>query len=111
MPMSVGTVGGLTRTHPSASASLKMLSVSEAPELARIVAAVGLVQNLAALRALVAEGIVHGHMQLHAANLALSTDATQAERPHLVAKLRERLNDKRRISLQDAWEILAAIRT
>lgn len=110
LPLSVGIVGGVTRTHPAASACLKILQVENAPELARIVAAVGLVQNLAALRALSSEGIVRGHMRLHAANLALGTNATEAERPLLIAQLRERLDLKNRISLQDAQEILGAMR-
>jgi hydroxymethylglutaryl-CoA reductase len=64
LPLSVGTVGGVTRLHPTARVALKMLGVSHADELARICAAVGLVQNLGALKALATVGIVKGHMQL-----------------------------------------------
>ena len=66
MPLAVGIVGGATRAHPAAKVALKVLGVQTAAELAGVAAAVGLAQNLAALRALVAEGIQRGHMALHA---------------------------------------------
>ena len=71
MPLSVGTVGGVTRLHPTAAACLKVLGSPDAQRLARIAVAVGLAQNLSALRALSAEGIQEGHMRLHKANLDL----------------------------------------
>ncbi|AEC19841.1 HMG-CoA reductase [Pusillimonas sp. T7-7] len=75
MPMPVGLVGGATKTHPLAQLSLKILNVASAQELAEIAAAVGLAQNLAALRALSTEGIQRGHMALHARNIALLAGA------------------------------------
>ncbi|MGC8878513.1 MAG: hydroxymethylglutaryl-CoA reductase, degradative [Anaerolineae bacterium] len=66
MPMAVGIVGGTARVHPTAQVALKILGVQSARELAEIIAAVGLAQNLAALRALATEGIQRGHMRLHA---------------------------------------------
>ncbi len=75
MPMAVGTVGGVTRSHPMAQLALRVLGVSKAKELAEVMAAVGLAQNLGALRALVQEGIQHGHMRLHARNLAVMAGA------------------------------------
>lgn len=66
MPMAVGIVGGTARTHPTAQVALKILGVKSARELAEVIAAVGLAQNLAALRALATEGIQRGHMRLHA---------------------------------------------
>ena len=75
MPMAVGTVGGATRTHPIARTALKILGVSSARELAEVMAAVGLAQNLGALRALVQEGIQRGHMRLHARNLVIMAGA------------------------------------
>lgn len=75
MPMAVGTVGGATRTHPTARTALKILGVSSARELAEVMAAVGLAQNLGALRALVQEGIQRGHMRLHARNLVIMAGA------------------------------------
>lgn len=72
LPLSVGTVGGVTRLHPTAAVCLKVLGSPDASGLARILAAVGLAQNLSAVRALSAEGIQAGHMALHATNLALA---------------------------------------
>ncbi|MFB0543591.1 MAG: hydroxymethylglutaryl-CoA reductase, degradative [Candidatus Bathyarchaeia archaeon] len=75
MPMVVGTVGGSTRVHPVAKVALKMLGVESARELAEVMGAVGLAQNLAALRALATEGIQSGHMRLHARNLVIMAGA------------------------------------
>ncbi len=72
VPLSVGTVGGATRSNPVARICLKILGVKTAKELAAVMAAVGLAQNFAALRALVKEGIQRGHMKLHARQIALS---------------------------------------
>ena len=69
LPMALGTVGGATRSHPGAQVCLQLMQVHSAQELAGIVAAVGLAQNLAALRALATEGIQRGHMGLHACRL------------------------------------------
>ena len=71
LPLAVGTVGGVTRLHPSAQAALSLLGQPGARELANIIAAVGLAQNLSALRALASEGIQRGHMSLHRSNLDL----------------------------------------
>ncbi len=71
VPMAVGTVGGVTRLHPTARASLKILGFPSAKELSEIIVAVGLAQNLSALRALACEGIQKGHMDLHSKNLQL----------------------------------------
>ncbi|MDT0684419.1 hydroxymethylglutaryl-CoA reductase, degradative [Roseicyclus sp. F158] len=79
LPMALGIVGGATRTHPAAQAALKLMQVSSADELAQITAAVGLAQNMAALRALATEGIQRGHMTLHARNIAITAGATGAE--------------------------------
>ena len=72
LPMAVGTVGGVTRLHPTAAACLKVLGDPDAKRLAAIAVSVGLAQNLAALKALSGEGIQKGHMALHASNLALA---------------------------------------
>ena len=76
IPLQAGVVGGATRAHPIAKIALKILRVKRASKLAEIMAAVGLAQNLAALRALVTEGIQKGHMKLHAKNLAMMAGAT-----------------------------------
>ena len=79
MPMAVGLVGGATKTHPSARAALELMGVSSAGELGEICVAVGLAQNMAALRALATEGIQRGHMALHARNIAIMAGATGDE--------------------------------
>jgi len=110
VPMAVGTVGGVTRLHPTARVALKILGISKAEDLARICAAVGLVQNLGALKALATVGIVKGHMQLHAANLAIAAGAEI----HEIARVRDRLTEvlrvEKNINLTRAREILEAIR-
>ena len=78
IPIVVGTVGGASTVHPIAKICLKILGVSGAPELAEVMGSVGLAQNLAALRALVSEGIQKGHMRLHAHNIAISAGARGA---------------------------------
>src|SRR5699024_5782862 len=72
MPMPVGLVGGATRVHPAARADLRIAEVTTAQYLGEIIVAVGLAQNLAALRVLATEGVQRGHMSLHAKNLAAS---------------------------------------
>jgi hydroxymethylglutaryl-CoA reductase len=79
MPMAVGIVGGATRVHPTAQAALKMMGVTTARQLAEIMVAVGLAQNLAAIRALATEGIQRGHMALHARQVATAAGATGDE--------------------------------
>ncbi len=79
MPMAVGIVGGATKVHPVAQLALKMLQVRTAGELAEIIVAVGLAQNLAAIRALATEGIQRGHMGLHARQVAIAAGATGAQ--------------------------------
>ncbi|MNK26161.1 3-hydroxy-3-methylglutaryl-coenzyme A reductase [compost metagenome] len=79
MPMPVGLVGGATKTHPLAQLSLKIMDVKTAQELGEIAVAVGLAQNLGALRALATEGIQRGHMALHARNIALVAGAAGDE--------------------------------
>ena len=77
--MALGIVGGATRTHPAAQAALKLMRIGSAQELAEVTAAVGLAQNMAALRALSTEGIQRGHMALHARNIAITAGASGPE--------------------------------
>ncbi|MES2639244.1 MAG: hydroxymethylglutaryl-CoA reductase, degradative [Myxococcota bacterium] len=79
LPLQVGTVGGPIRVHPTVQANLKVAEVSGARDLACLMAAVGLVQNLGALRALATEGIQEGHMRMHARTVALGAGAEPAE--------------------------------
>ena len=102
MPMAVGMVGGATRVHPSARAALKLMGVKTASELAEIIVSVGLAQNLGALRALATEGIQHGHMALHARQVALAAGASE----ELVSALAEQLVKEGNIHIERAIEIL-----
>jgi len=110
LPMALGTVGGVTRIHPFAKIALKILKIEHADELARICAAVGLVQNLAALKALSTVGIVRGHMELHAANLALAAGSTTDEIPWVRKKLLELIKQKKNIGISVAQDILRELR-
>ena len=76
LPMAVGLVGGATRTHPMAQVARKILGVDQAVDLGKVMCAVGLAQNLGALRALTQEGIQQGHMRLHARNLVVMAGAS-----------------------------------
>jgi len=112
MPLAVGTVGGATRSHPSARIALKILGLDvteeEGPQsdgeraagdagkvsrrrgarrLSEIVAAVGLAQNLAALRALATTGIQKGHMRLHARQVAVAAGAEGEAVEHVAGQL------------------------
>jgi len=105
MPTAVGIVGGFTRVHPTTRAALKVLGVKTAQELAEIIVAVGLAQNLAALRALATEGIQKGHMALHARQLAIAAGATDAQIEQVVA----RLMVGHQFTLEAAQEILRGL--
>ncbi len=102
LPLALGIVGGATRTHPVARVALKLLGVETARELAEIVAAVGLAQNLAALRALATEGIQRGHMALHARQVALAAGAPEA----LAQQIADRMVAEGNIRLDRAEAIL-----
>ncbi len=102
LPLQVGIVGGATKVHPISRIALKILGVKTAKELAEIMAAVGLAQNLAALRALVHEGIQKGHMRLHARNLAIMAGA-QGE---LIDKIAERMISEGKIRFDYAKKLL-----
>ena len=80
IPLAIGTVGGLTALHPLAKLSLEILQKPSAPELMQIIAAAGLAQNFAALRALTTKGIQHGHMKMHLMNILNQQNATEAEK-------------------------------
>jgi hydroxymethylglutaryl-CoA reductase len=106
MPMAVGIIGGATRVHPIAKIALKILGVKSARELAEVMVAVGLAQNLAALRALAHEGIQRGHMSLHARNIAIMAGATG----ELIDIIAERMVEERKIRMDRAKELLEEYR-
>jgi len=109
-PIIVGTVGGVTALHPTASMCLRMMGIESANQLSQIIAAVGLVQNLGAIRALCTEGIIQGHMKLHIDNLLMGAGATDSEMPVLKKQLQDSLLINKRVSLSNAFELLATIR-
>jgi len=102
VPMAVGLIGGATATHPVAKIAIKILGVKSASELAQVIAAVGLAQNLAALKALATEGIQRGHMTLHARNIALMAGATG----EMVDRIADIMVKERRVRMDRAKELL-----
>jgi len=106
MPLAVGIVGGATKVHPLAKLCLKILGVKTAKELAEIIGAVGLAQNLAALRALATEGIQKGHMRLHAKNIAVMAGATG----DLIDKVAEIMIKHKKIRFDFAQEVLEKLK-
>ena len=103
LPLAVGTVGGATRAHPMAQVALKILGTQGARALSEIMAAVGLAQNMAALRALATEGIQRGHMSLHARQIAVAGGASGAD----VDRVAARLVELGEVRVERAREILA----
>ena len=106
LPMAVGLVGGATKTHPTAKAAIEVLGVKTATELGQVIAAVGLAQNLAALRALATEGIQRGHMALHARNIAVQAGANGSEIDLIV----KGMIDNQNITMDNAMQILKGLR-
>jgi hydroxymethylglutaryl-CoA reductase len=102
MPMAVGLVGGATASNPVAKLAVKILGIKTARELAEVIVSVGLAQNLAALRALAAEGIQRGHMGLHARNVAISVGATG----NLIDKVAAQMVAERKVRMDRAKELL-----
>lgn len=105
MPMAVGLVGGATKTHPAAQAALRVLKVRSAQELAQVTVAVGLAQNMAAIRALATEGIQRGHMALHARNIAILAGAVGGEVDVVAGELAA-AHDVRAARAHDLLEVL-----
>jgi hydroxymethylglutaryl-CoA reductase len=102
LPMALGIVGGATRVHPSAQVALQILGVKSAQELSEVVAAVGLAQNFAALRALATDGIQKGHMRLHAKQLAVAAGASE----QLVSEIVEVMVREGNIRLERAKQLV-----
>ena len=102
LPMAVGLIGGAVKTHPIARIAMKILNVKSANEFAEVIAAVGLAQNLAALRALSDEGIQRGHMSLHARNIAITAGA----KDQMIDLVAEQMVKERKVRVDRAKEIL-----
>jgi hydroxymethylglutaryl-CoA reductase len=110
IPMAIGLVGGATATHPTAKTCVKILGVKipgGASELSQIICAVGLCQNLGALRALASEGIQRGHMGLHARNLAVQAGAKDNE----IDEVAEMLKQSGTVRADVAEKFLSELRT
>lgn len=105
MPMAVGLVGGATKVHPTAKAAIKILNVKTASELGRVIAAVGLAQNLGAIKALSTVGIQRGHMRLHARQVAMAAGANDEQ----VQQIADQLVAEKKINVQYAQELLAEL--
>jgi hydroxymethylglutaryl-CoA reductase len=106
IPMQLGTVGGPTRVHPTVQSNLRMLGATSARELCAIATAVGLAQNLGALRALATEGIQAGHMRMHARTVA----ATAGARGEEIGAVTVGLRDGNDFSVENARDILHKLR-
>ncbi len=106
LPLAVGLIGGATKLHPTAQTSLKILGVQNARGLARCIAAVGLAQNFAALKALATTGIQKGHMALHAQNIAMMAGAQGDE----IETVAQRLVEESQVRLDVAEVALAELR-
>ena len=102
LPMAVGLIGGATKVHPTAKVAVKILGIKSANELGEVMAAVGLAQNLGALRALAHEGIQRGHMSLHARNVAITAGASGK----LIDMVVERMITERKVRMDRAKELL-----
>ncbi|MEW6374903.1 MAG: hydroxymethylglutaryl-CoA reductase, degradative [Thermodesulfobacteriota bacterium] len=102
LPMAVGLVGGATKVNPVSQVAVKILGVRSAVELGEIIGAVGLAQNLAALRVLATEGVQRGHMSLHAKNIAVMAGATGS----LIDEVAKRLVEEKKVRVDRAKEIL-----
>ncbi|MEM7675079.1 MAG: polyprenyl synthetase family protein, partial [Myxococcota bacterium] len=106
VPLAVGTVGGVAKVHPTVQVTRAVAQIKDASKLAAIVGAAGLAQNLAAIRALAAEGIQSGHMRLHARNVAAEAGAE----PHEVAAVATAIADAKTVNLDGAKASLAELR-
>ncbi len=102
MPMAVGLIGGAVKTHPIAKIAMKILNVKTANEFAEVLVAVGLAQNLGALRALAHEGIQRGHMNLHARNIAITAGAKN----NIIDLVAQQMIKERKVRVDRAKEIL-----
>lgn len=106
LPLSVGIVGGATRVHPTAQVALRILGIESAQQLAEVIAAAGLAQNLAAMRALATEGIQRGHMSLHARQLAVAAGAEG----DLIPRIVQTMIEEGSIRLERAKELVSELK-
>jgi len=103
LPVRVGTVGGPLESNPMVPIAMNLLQVESARELAQVIGAVGLAQNMSALRALATEGIQQGHMSLHARSVTMAAGARQ----DMFEEVVERLIASSEIKIWKAKEIIS----
>lgn len=106
LPIAVGLVGGVTKLHPVAKIALKLLGVTHRSELAEVVASAGLLQNFAAMRALVTAGIQKGHMSLHARNVACFAGADG----ELAVKVAKQMEKEGKVGFDRARQLIEQLR-
>jgi len=102
LPLALGIIGGMTKIHPMARIALKILNLKSASELSQVGAALGLAQNVAALRALASEGIQKGHMALHSRNIAKVAGVPD----ELLEKVAQEMIKEKKIRVDYAKQIL-----
>ena len=106
VPLALGIIGGMTKIHPMARLALKILNVRSASELSQVGAALGLAQNVAALRTLASEGIQKGHMALHSRNIAKIAGVPD----YLIEKVSKKMVEDKKIRVDYAKKILQKIK-
>jgi hydroxymethylglutaryl-CoA reductase len=106
LPLSVGTVGGLTRNHPLARRSMELLNNPDASSLMEIIAAAGLANNFSAIKSLITSGIQKGHMKMHLNNILSSLGASDSEREKAAKHFQEKT-----VSYSDVKDFLESIRS
>jgi hydroxymethylglutaryl-CoA reductase len=105
LPLAVGIIGGVTKVNPAAKLGLDILGAKSAKDLAMAMAAAGLSQNFAAIRALASEGIQKGHMRLHARNIAAMAGAKGNE----IDIVAEKIADDNTVTIEKARQVLASL--
>ena len=106
IPLALGIIGGMTRIHPMARLALKILNVKSAGELSQVAAALGLAQNVGALRALASEGIQKGHMSLHSRNIAKLAGVPE----EFIEKVAKKLVEDKKVRVDHAKEVFNQIK-
>jgi hydroxymethylglutaryl-CoA reductase len=91
LPLSLGTVGGITNLHPMVRFAHELLGYPSAGELMEITAVAGLAQNFSAVRSLITSGIQKGHMKMHLLNILNQLEATDLEKEKVVAHFKDKV--------------------
>ena len=105
LPLSVGTVGGITTLHPMVKFAHELLGNPNAEELMKIVAVAGLAQNFSAVRSLITSGIQKGHMKMHLLNILNQLEATDSEKEQIIEYFKDKV-----VSFSATIEVFTKIR-